>query len=275
MGETSLTKTEELNLFLEKADEFIVSNYILADIKIVNLLKSIVTGQTLIAIFRNCLDKFDYEEAKKKYLVKSKYVSGERGEFILPSSSKELLAFIFSILVDIDGKKIDFPAFVNKYFYEDGSFSSSYVSFINAMIKPFKNSVKMLMESVIEGKLQDPVEAVLEAEEKKAREAEELKERKEKEAELLKKSYGENVKKIKELLVSDVKRLEKGKITEEAKREMELVIDMLANVIETEDADAIDYAFVAYKFMAGKHPIRFRGKVKKISKLIKDVIDAI
>jgi hypothetical protein len=41
------------------------------------------------------------------------------------------------------------------------------------MIKPFKNSVKILMDSVIEGKLQDPIEALTEEEERRAREKEE------------------------------------------------------------------------------------------------------
>lgn len=275
MGETPLTKTEELNLFLEKADEFIGANYILADIKIVNLLKAIVSSETLIAVFKNCLDKFDYEEAKQKYLVKSKYVSGDRGEFILPSSSKELLAFIFNILVDIDGKKIDFSEFLNKYFYEDGSFSLSYASFINAMIKPFRNAVKMLMESVIEGKLQDPVEAIIQAEEQRAKEEQELKDKEQKEAEMLKKAYGENIKAIKDMLLKDKTKLKDSKLKEDKKREVELVIDMLANVIESDDKDAIDYAFVSYKFMVSKYPIRFFNRKRKISKLIKDVINAI
>ena len=66
-----MTKKEELELFLERADEFINSKYILADVKIINLLKSIAQSETLLAIFKNCLTDFDYQQAKKKYLVKS------------------------------------------------------------------------------------------------------------------------------------------------------------------------------------------------------------
>ena len=165
-----MSKREELDLFLTRADEFIESKYILADVKIINLLKSIAGSDTLIAIFKNCLDGFDYEKATKTYLVANKYLSGDKGEFVLPSTSRELLAFIFNLLVDIDAKRIDFSGFIKRYFYEDGSFSAGYSAFINAMIKPFKNSVKMLMESVIEGKLQDPVEALTEEENRKREE---------------------------------------------------------------------------------------------------------
>ena len=46
MEDKDLTKREELDLFLERAQEFIDSKYILADIKIVNLLKSIANSKT-------------------------------------------------------------------------------------------------------------------------------------------------------------------------------------------------------------------------------------
>ena len=50
---------------------------------------------------------------------------------------------------------------------------------------------------------------------------------------------------------------------------------MLANVIGSEDKDAISYAFVAYKFMAKSHKFMFFGRIKKLSKKVKEVIDAI
>ena len=39
-------------------------------------------------------------------------------------------------------------------------------------------------------------------------------------------------------------------LTDEEKEEFLLVIDMLANVLESEDKEAINYAFVSYKYMA-------------------------
>ena len=112
-----MTKNEELNLFVEKADELINSKYILADIKIAGLLKSIALSDTLLALFKNCLTDFDFEKAKEKYLVKSPYLSSEKGEFVLPPNSRELLAFIFCVLVDIDAKRIVMGEFISKYFF--------------------------------------------------------------------------------------------------------------------------------------------------------------
>ena len=162
-----MTKREELDLFLLRADEFIEGKYILADVKIINLLKAIASSDTLLAIFKNCLDGFDFEEAKKRYLIDSKLQSENRGEFILPTNTRELLALIFNLLVKFDSKAIDLADFLSRYFFEDGSYSGSYESFVNAVIKPFRNAVYRIMQNVIEGTLQDPIEAFVEEEEKK------------------------------------------------------------------------------------------------------------
>jgi len=269
-----LTKREELDLFLERCDEFIDSKYILADIKLANLLKVIATSDTFVALFKNCLADFDYYAAQKKYLVKSQY-SSDKGEFILPPNSRELLAFIFYVLVEIDAKRIDFAEFINKYFFEDGSFSSGYDAFITAMIKPFRNSVKMLMESVIEGKLQDPIEALNEEENRRAAEREKEEKSAQKEKDLQKKVYGASVRKIKAMLLEDKKKVKASKLKVIVKNDIFLVVDMLANVIDSEDKDAIEYAFVAYKYVAKYHRWLFRGRILKISKELKSIVNGL
>ena len=66
-----MSKQEELDLFLVRADELIESKYIVADIKIVNLLKSIASSETLLAVFKNCLTDFDFEGRKRRiYLTR-------------------------------------------------------------------------------------------------------------------------------------------------------------------------------------------------------------
>ena len=267
-----MTKQEELSLFLEKADELISSKYIIAEIKIVNLLKAISVSETILAIFKNCLTDFDIASAKKKYLAPSKYLQENKGEFILPDNSRELLAFVFSVLVEIDAKRIDFGEFLNKYFYEDGSYSASYSAFINSMIKPFVNSMKVLMESVLMGSVQDPVEALVQEEKRRAEEKLNEENRKKAEEELLRKSYGKSVKMIKDLLLKNKTKIKESGLKDKQKEELTLVVNMLANVIDSEDKDAIYYAFVAYKYVAKAHKIIFFRKVRKISKYLGDIL---
>lgn len=270
-----MNKKEELDLFLARADELIESKYIVADIKIVNLLKTIAASETLLAVFKNCLLNFNFEEAKRKYLVKNEYLSGDKGEFVLPDSSRELLAFIFCILVAVDSKEINLSDFLKKFFYEDGSYSAGYATFINAMIKPFKNTVKVVMESVIGGKIQDPIDALTEEEERKRAEKERIEREECLEKETSLKAYGESLNALRKILLTDKLKVKESKLKPEVAEEVTLVIDMLANVIESNDKDAVIYAYVAYKYVAKAHKILFFGRLKKVNKLIKDVINGL
>ncbi len=268
-----MTKREELELFSLRAEEFIQGKYILADVKIVNLLKAIASSETLLALFKKCLDGFDYEQAKKKYMPASKIMSENRGEFILPQNTKELLAFIFNLLVKFDNKEIELSEFLTRFFFEDGSFSGSYSAFINGVIKPFKSAVETVMESVISGTLQDPIEALNEEELRREKQREEELEQAKKDKELSEKENGESIKKIKEMLLADKLKVKEKNLVEDKKEEIILVIDMLANVIESNDKDAINYAFTAYKFMVRTHAIMFFNREKTIGNLIKGVIN--
>ena len=268
-----MDRNAELDLFLERADELIDSKYIIADVKIVGLLKAIAASDTLIAVFKNCLSGFDYMAAQKKYFVKSKYLAEGKGEFVLPPSSRELLAFIFNVLLDIDAKRIDFAQFLNKYFYEDGSCSAGYAAFLNSMIKPFRNSVKMLMESVIEGKLQDPVEALTEEEERKTRLAQEEAEQKRIDKELSEKAYGESVKALRAILLEDKTKVKNSRLKEDVKEELTLIIDVFADALDADDKDGIAYSFIAYKYMVKAEKFFFFGRVKKVEKYLKDVLN--
>lgn len=266
-----MDKNAELSLFLEKAAELTESKYIIADVKIVGLLKAVAASDTLVAIFKNCLADFDYGAAQKKYLVKSKYLAEDKGEFVLPSSSRDLLAFVFCVLMDIDAKKIDFAQFINRYFYEDGSFSAGYSAFLNTMIKPFVNTVKTLTESVIEGKIQDPLDALTEEEERRKKEEKEAAERKLKDKELADKAYGESVKKLREILLADKTKIKNSSAKDDLKRELVLIVDMFGDALGSNDKDAAIYAFTAYKYALKAKKRFFSGRIRKVARYFKDV----
>ena len=270
-----MSKREELDLFIEKADELIDSKYILADVKIASLLKTIAASDTLLALFKNCLTDFDFEEACKKYLVRNKFLSADKGEFIIPPNPRDLLAFIFYVLVEIDAKRIVLSEFINKYFFVDGSYSSGYEIFITAMIKPFRNSVKGLMEEVLGGKLQDPIEAFIEAEDERARQKEQEEIDAQKKLEVDRKVLLANVSAVKEYLFANKLRVKESNKEQSVKDDINLIIDMLANVIDSEDKDAINYAFVAYKYMFRAHKLLLIKDSKKLMDAVNGVINAL
>ena len=131
----------------------------------------------------------------------------------------------------------------------------------------------MLMESVIDGKLQDPVEALLEEEERKKAEEIAAIEEKRKEKELSEKTYGESVKAIREILLKDKTKVKNSRLKDRIKDEYILVIDMLANAVELDDKDGIRYAFIAYKFAVKSNVFLFFGRAKKVAKYLKDIVN--
>lgn len=227
-----MTKKEELDLFLLRCDELIDSKYIIANIKIINLLKSIANSETLLAIFKSCLSGFDLEEAKAKYFVSNKYLGGAKGEFVQPEDSKNLLALVFSVLVDIDSGKIELTSFLNNFFYENGSYYESYNSFVKNMIVPFKFTVKALMSGIIGGTVADPKEELDKIEDEP----------------LLNEAECEEFKKVRVALKEDKDHMKAKKLVPEKLRDGVLIIDTFFSALDSNDKDAICYAYTAYKY---------------------------
>ena len=105
-----MTRQEELELFNLKSNELIECQYILADIKIVGLLKAIACSETLVAILKNCLSDFDFEEAKKKLIEAKQTVTiiETTGNchlvlICVASNVEEMRYFVNRIYKEIDG----------------------------------------------------------------------------------------------------------------------------------------------------------------------------
>jgi hypothetical protein len=246
-----MTKKEELDLFLLRCDELIDSKYIIANIKIINLLKSIANSETMLAIFKSCLQGFDYEDAKSKYFVINEYLGGAKGEFVQPEDSKNLLALVFSVLMDIDSGKIELTTFLNNFFYENGSYYESYNSFIKGMIVPFKFTLKALMSGIIGGTVADPKEEL----DKKQDEP------------ILDETECEEFKKIRIALKDDKDHMKTKKLLPEKLRDGILIVDTFFSALDSNDKDAIYYAYTAYKYTI-KSLLSFKNNQQIIEELL-------
>ena len=130
------------------------------------------------------------------------------------------------------------------------------------------------MESVIDGKLQDPVEALTEEENRKREEETKRIDKEKQERELLSKIYGASVKDAKDVLLEIKVKVKDSKLKDEKKETLLLVIDMLANTLESEDKDAITYAYASFLYASKVHRILLR-KYKKVGVCVKEIINAI
>lgn len=129
--------------FFYAAEELITGKFILAEIKISDLLRSIAASEELTRLFSAATEGYDYAAAKREYLrISGKSNGRPRGEAFLPEDRGEILAFVFCLLAEFDAGKMKFNDFLLCYFYEDGSFTASYERFVNRMIRPFRDIVR-------------------------------------------------------------------------------------------------------------------------------------
>lgn len=126
--------TDDLNKVSEfeaACDDMVNSKYILAEDRIIKILKTVALSTVLQQIISGALKGFDYGAAARECLSEGK---------LRPSTEKSHVALVFCILADIDNHKIYLNDFLRKFFW-DGDINSAYTAFCNTLIVPFKNYV--------------------------------------------------------------------------------------------------------------------------------------
>lgn len=150
-------------------NELIEGKFILADSKISKILKDITESKDVYNLLSECMSNFDFDRefirAKIKFPTKPGY-------FKMPDEKYKILPMVFCLLVDIQKRRIDFPAFLKDYFSVQDGKISEYENFANEVIKPFRNAISDIFELplVIEERqhklhLNDPIEILKEKKE--------------------------------------------------------------------------------------------------------------
>lgn len=162
----------ELMEFAKACDEFIEGKFILADVKIANILKKIADSTDIYNILAECMINFDFS----KEFSKSR-VSGSVGAntFRLPTEIHKLIPLVFCLLIEIDKKNIDFNYFLRTQFPFADTQKEEYDSFAQNVILPFKESILQLfdinpnelnIEEVKENSISVPIVKEIEEEDK-------------------------------------------------------------------------------------------------------------
>lgn len=138
----SVENIVDIKPFNLACDEFIAGKYILADIKISSILKTIAANEKIKNLIASCLDNFNFDLSFKR--------AGQGDEedslkIFLPANEKELVAFVFNLLYYFDNKGIDFYDFISKYYKSfDEDSGKEFHNFATAVIIPFKNAINTL-----------------------------------------------------------------------------------------------------------------------------------
>jgi len=127
---------EKINQFAVNCDEMINGKFILSEIKIAKILKSIANSDALYGYFAECLLNFDFN----KEFSKIKINTFTNSYIKMPNEDYKIVALVFCFLVEVDSKNIDFYDFVTTYFEQKDN-CDSYSVFTKTMLVPFKNLI--------------------------------------------------------------------------------------------------------------------------------------
>ncbi|MBE5746368.1 MAG: hypothetical protein E7359_03670 [Clostridiales bacterium] len=135
----SITNDELIKIseFINSVDGLINGKFILADIKISNLLNMIATNTALYNYIKQCLIEFSFEKELSRAEVKNRF---NNGEFKLPPEREKIVAFVFCLLVECDAKRMDFFGFINENFKSSKNMSE-YANFAQSVLVPFKDII--------------------------------------------------------------------------------------------------------------------------------------
>ncbi len=134
----------KLQRFFTACDELVEGKYVVADTKISETLRAIANCKELTELFAGVTTGFDYAAAKRDCLRFPVAKGSAHGAAYLPAERTDILAFVFCLLVEIDGGSVRLSDFLLRYFYEDGSYTASYALFVGRMIRPFRDIVRDL-----------------------------------------------------------------------------------------------------------------------------------
>lgn len=127
----------KISEFINSVDGLIAGKFILADIKISNLLNMIATNNSLYNYIKKCLIEFSFEKELSRAEVKNRF---NNGVFKLPAEKDKIVAFVFCLLVECDAKRMDFFGFINENFNTIPNVSE-YANFAQSVLIPFKEII--------------------------------------------------------------------------------------------------------------------------------------
>lgn len=126
---------EDIKPFLDACEDMIKSKFILIDKRVSNILKSIATTKPVYNAIAEAMINFNWESAFK-------YATQKNGELVMPEDQSKLIAFVFCLLKNIDGGKVNVNDLLVRYCSKDEEKRSNYVVFCEKTILPFMDIIK-------------------------------------------------------------------------------------------------------------------------------------
>ncbi len=137
--------------FLGTLTELVESKYSAAEGLIRRALEELAESPDLREAMEAVTRDFDYPVARARYLRYPASKGALHGAAYLPVERSEIVAFVFCLLMDLDGGTFVLADFLPKYFYVDGSYTAAYQRFADRMLRPFRDILRDAFSGEQEG----------------------------------------------------------------------------------------------------------------------------
>lgn len=128
--------------FINACNEFIEGKFILADIKISKILRSISSASEIYNLIAESMINFDFEREFER-ANKSSLGKGVN-HFELPLDNQQIIPLVFSMLVEIDSKKLNFNTLLSTSFPLVNTQKEEYELFSKYVVLPFRNAIAQI-----------------------------------------------------------------------------------------------------------------------------------
>ena len=136
--ETEITNNESIVNFINSCNDLVDGKFILADIKISKILKTISQSDEIYNLIAESMINYDFDAEFAKAVVKN-----EQGveKFELPQENEQIIPLVFCLLVELDSKRINLNDFIKAQFPLANNQNEEYLSFVKTIILPFRNAI--------------------------------------------------------------------------------------------------------------------------------------
>jgi hypothetical protein len=129
--------------FFDECDAMAAGKFILAERHIRSVLIAIAGSSRLLSVFAYAAGGYNFPPEFDRRVA----VDGGRKRLALPGAGRDLAAFAYCLLLEIDGRNIDFYKLLNEYFYHADGMADSYGLFCAAVVLPLKTAVRTLRDA--------------------------------------------------------------------------------------------------------------------------------
>ena len=137
-----MSEIKELIPFNVACQDFMQGKYILADMKIYSILKTVEDDLKLKQIISSCLEDFNFQENFNACIKQN----NEQPYFSLPTDEKQIIAVVYSIFSALRNKTINFTDFLKTFFSANGEIEI--LKFAEAILLPFQKAINSLFNKM-------------------------------------------------------------------------------------------------------------------------------